>query len=418
MTSDKLKTFLPAIVLIVSAFALAYQFVDPAPPNTLTLSAGSKEGAYYRYAGLYRDYLEKRGITVNILESAGSQENVERLTAGEADVAFVQGGIAKPENNQLISLGSLYYEPLWVFMRKDVSIRSLLELKDKSIAVGFKGSGTRVLTLQLLKENGVGEHSAKLIDMGGNQAVEALLKGSVDIVFLVAGEKSDVVQKLNQNSQVKLLNFTRAEAYVRRIANLSSLNLPEGVLHLANNIPAHDTTLLATTATLLVNKHTHPALQGLLLQAAAYVHGGRSLFSNAGDFPTSRYSDMTLSKPAQHYYKSGPPFLQRYLPFWAATMIDRLKVMLLPFIALLLPLFKIMPPLYRWRVRSRIYRWYEELGRIDIALVEGGDETLIDELDRIENEIRKVHVPLSYADELYSLRLHLALIRDSVVKKG
>ena len=417
MNSDKLKTFLPALVLAVAAFILAYQFVDPAPPNTLTLSAGSKDGAYYKYAESYRGYLESRGIHVNILESAGSQENVERLTAGKVDVAFVQGGVASPKNTTLSSLGSLYYEPLWVFVRSDVSIKSLADLKGKSIAVGLEGSGTRVLSLQLLQENAVNGKNANLSSVAGGKAVDALLNGKVDAVFLVAGSRADTVQQLNQNAKVKLLSFTRAQAYTRRIPTLSLLNLPEGTLSLIKNIPAEDTTLLATTATLLVNKNTHPALQGLLMQAAAYVHGGRSLFSKAGEFPTSGYTAITLSKQAQRYYKSGPPFLQRYLPFWAATMIDRLKVMLLPFIALLIPLFKVMPPLYRWRVRSRIYRWYDELSRVDIALVEGVNQTLLDELDRIENEIRKVHVPLSYADELYSLRMHVALIRDNAGRK-
>lgn len=417
MNRDKLKTFLPALVITVGAFMLAYQFVDPAPPNTLTLSAGSKGGAYYAYAESYRDYLKQRGVSVRLLESAGSQENVERLSAGEADVAFVQSGIANPENNALTSLGSLYYEPLWVFVRADAGVKSLIDLKGKSVAVGSKGSGTRVLSVQLLKENGLSEHNTSLSSAGANKAADALLNGKVDAVFLVAGASAETVQMLNQSSRVKLLSFTRAEAYTRRISTLSSLSLPQGTLNLASNMPKKDTTLLAATATLLINKNTHPALQDLLLQAALYVHGGRTLFSHEGEFPTSHYSAITLSKEAQRYYKSGPPFLQRYLPFWAATLVDRLKVMLLPFVALLIPLFKVMPPLYRWRVRSRIYRWYDELGRIDIALAEGADQTMFDELDRIENEIRKVHVPLSYADELYSLRMHLALIRDAAKSK-
>jgi len=418
MSNDKLKTFLPALILTVAAFMLAYQFVDPAPPNTVTLSAGSKEGAYYKHAESYRDYLKQRGITVNILESAGSLENVERLSQGTADVAFVQSGIASPENSKLASLGSLYYEPLWVFVRADVHINSLIELKGKSIAIGPEGSGTRVLSLQLLQENGVDENNASLLAAGGSKAADALLSGKVDAVFLVAAANADMVLQLNHNAKVKLLSFDRAEAYTRRISTLSALSLPQGSLDLGANSPAQNIKLLAATATLLVNENIHPALQDLLMQTVAHVHGGRSLFSTAGEFPTSRYTAIPLSKEAERYYKSGPPFLQRYLPFWAATMVDRLKVMLLPFIALLIPMFKVMPPLYRWRVRSRIYRWYDELNRIDAALADSFDQTLLDDLDRIEADIRKIHVPLSYSDELYNLRMHLALIRDNVSKKG
>ncbi|NWF39083.1 TAXI family TRAP transporter solute-binding subunit [Mariprofundus sp. NF] len=410
---EKLKTFTPAVVLTLIGFMVAYQFVDPAPPNTLTFSAGSKEGAYYAHALAYRDYLKQRGITVTVLESAGSLENVESLSSGKADVAFVQSGIADPDNSKLSSLGSMYYEPLWVFVRADITITSLNELKGKSIAVGPQGSGTRVLSLQLLQENGVDESTATLLPLSGNAAADALNSGKIDAVFLVAAASADAVWTLNQNTNVKLLNFSRADAYTRRIATLSALTLPQGSLDLGTNEPKQDMKLLAATATLLVSETLHPALQDLLMQAATHVHGGRSLFSTAGEFPTPLYTALPLSKEASRYYKSGPPFLQRYLPFWAATLLDRLKVMLLPFIALLIPLFKVMPPLYRWRVRSRIYRWYDELNRIDEALGSGFDQSQLDELDRIESEIRKVHVPLSYSDELYNLRMHLVLIRES-----
>lgn len=416
MIGDKLKTLLPGLLLVLLGFVVAYQFVDPAPPSTLTFSAGSKQGAYYAHALAYRDYLERRGITVHVLESAGSEENVTRLEKGEADVAFVQSGIAAPDNGALSSLGSMYYEPLWVFVRAGSRTRALNSLKGAVIAVGPQGSGTRVLSLQLLKENGVDESNTTLLPLSGSNAAAALLAGDVDAVFLVASATADTAWQLNGNDKVKLLSFDRAEAYTRRIATLSGLHLPEGSLDLLTNTPAQDMKLLAATATLMVKADLHPALQDQLMQAATFVHGGRSLFSVAGEFPTPLYAGMPLSKEAVRYYKSGPSFLQRYLPFWAATLVDRLKVMLLPFIALLIPLFKVMPPLYRWRVRSRIYRWYDELNRIDEALGDGFEQALLDELESIESEIRKVHVPLSYADELYSLRMHLALIRKSAEK--
>ncbi|GAV20045.1 hypothetical protein MMIC_P1006 [Mariprofundus micogutta] len=417
MIGDKLKTILPALLLTLLGFAVAYQFVDPAPPSELTFSAGSKQGAYYAHALAYRDYLKQRGITVNILESAGSLENVERLKSAGADVAFVQSGIADPEDVELMSLGSMYYEPLWVFVRANSPFKSLNALKGASVAVGAEGSGTRVLSLQLLKENGVDASNSSLLPESGSDAIASLLTGRVDAVFLVASARAETVYQLNRNAKVRLLDFDRADAYTRRIPTLSALTLPQGALDLGRDEPRQDMQLLAATATLMVNANLHPALQDLLMQAAAHVHGGRSLFSTAGEFPTALYTALPLSKEAERYYKSGPSFLQRYLPFWAATLVDRLKVMLLPFIALLIPLFKVMPPLYRWRVRSRIYRWYEELSRIDEALADGFDQTLLDELDRIETDIRQVHVPLSYADELYNLRMHLSLIRDSAEKE-
>jgi len=416
MSKDTLKIYAPAIILAVLAFALAYQFVDPAPPSSLTFSAGQPGGAYFAYAERYRDFLQQRGIAVNILKSAGSMENIQRLKANTADIAFVQSGLVTTSQQQLLSLGSMYFEPLWVFVRHDLNVHFLRDLKGTKIAVGMAGSGTRALATRLLKDNGIDENNASLYDMTSAAAARALQHAQVDAVFIVSAASNNTVQALQKSSDIRLLNIARAEAYTRRIDSLSAIELPQGALDLARNMPTEDVAMLASTATLVVNKHLHPALQDMIMQAAAAIHAGHSLFAAAGTFPTSRFTGMDLSDEAARFYKSGPPFLQRFLPFWAATMVDRLKVMLLPFIALLIPLFKVLPPLYRWRIRSRIYRWYEELGNIDTALDDGFNQSLLTDLERIETEIRKVHVPLSYAEELYDLRLHLALVREQVEK--
>jgi len=420
MSGDKLKVYIPAILLAIMGFVIAFQFVDPAPPSTLTFSAGQAGGAYQAYAERYRDYLKPYGIDVKVLTSAGSIENIERLKNGNADVAFVQSGIAK-STDHLRSLGSMYYEPLWVFVRADMPIQFLRDLKGKRIAIGLPGSGTRALGMQLLRQNGIDESNTTLLPLTATDAAKALIAAQmgevqVDAAFMVSAASSKAVQDLQQQADVHLIPIVRANAYTRRMHALSSVLLPQGALNLARNIPATDTALLASTATLMINADLHPALQALMMQAAADIHAGESLFANAGVFPSARHAGIDLSKVAQNYYKSGPPFLQRFLPFWAATLVDRLKVMLLPFIALLLPLMKIMPPLYRWRIRSRIYRWYDELHRIDTKLANRFNQALLDDLERIESEIRKVHVPLSYAEELYDLRLHVALIRDQAEK--
>jgi len=418
MSTDKLKIYLPALMLALLGFAIAYQFVDPAPPSSLVFSAGQKGGVYYAYAERYRDYLKQRGISVEIRESAGSVENAQRLKSGQADIAFVQSGIVANDNQQLQSLGSMYYEPLWVFVRRGLDVHLLRDLKGQRIAIGLKGSGTQALAMQLLKDNGVDAGNSTLSSYATATAASALMQGKLDALFVVSAAANSSVQALQNNDAVHLLSITRSDAYTRRIDALSSVRLPQGALNLALNIPAQDTQLLASTATLIIRENLHPALQGLIMQAASAIHRGRSLFAGAGTFPAPHRTGLPLSKTAAHYYTSGPPFLQRFLPFWAATLVDRLKVMLLPFIALLLPLFKVLPPLYRWRIRSRIYRWYEELGNIDTALADGFSPALLDDIERIEMEIRKVHVPLSYAQELYDLRLHLALVREQVEKEN
>ncbi|MDX8396686.1 MAG: TAXI family TRAP transporter solute-binding subunit [Mariprofundaceae bacterium] len=416
---DKLKIYLPAILLAFAGFILTYQFVGPEPSSNLRFSAGQKDGAYYAYAKRYQSLLKNSGINVEILESSGSLENIERLQQDSADIAFVQSGTT-PQQNQadLASLGSMYHEPLWIFVRPDLNIHYISDLKGKKIAIGLKGSGTQLLARQLLSDNGVNESNSRLISISSANASKAILQKalSFDAIFIVSSAQNTSIKTLQSSSKLKLLNMPRAEAYTRIHPYLSPLSMPQGVLNLAENIPTENIQLLATTATLMIHQNLHPALQGLIMQTAQQIHREHQLISSTSSFPSPLYSDVALSPSAKRFYKSGPPFLQRFLPFRAATLVDRLKVMLLPLLALLLPLIKIMPPLYRWRIRSRIYRWYEKLSQIDSALNDGFSETLLSDLDKIEAEIRKVHVPLSYAVELYDLRLHLALVREQLEK--
>lgn len=417
---ERLSTIGLPILLTLIGFMVAYQFVDPAPPTSFTLTTGQLDGSYYRFGGQYKTFLEQHGVSINVTSSAGSIENLERLKEGKADAAFIQGGIASGKaSDKLLFLGSLYYEPLWVFHRNSVVVERLSDLRNKRVAVGPEGSGTRAIALQLLADNGIDPEN--LSPLSGQQAVDALADEKIDAVFLVTSASSMLVNHLLHSHGVTLMNFERAEGYTRKHPFLSAISLPEGAIDMAANIPSKNIQLLAPTATLVVQSTLHPALQTLLLQAANQSHSQHGLFEEPKEFPSPLYGDLPISEDAARYYKSGPPFLQRYLPFWAAIMVDRLKVMLLPLIALLLPLIKVMPPIYRWRIRSRIYQHYKELSQIDHKLHQplSPDElkTYIERLEEIEDEVRQTHVPLSYSEEAYHLRAHLTLVRSQAEKK-
>lgn len=410
-------------LVAIFAFWVAYQFVEPAPPSHIVMSTGGAHGAYYLFGQQYRDILARDRITVEVLTSAGSVENIKRLEGktDEVEIAFVQGGTSRPENIQnLVSLGSLYYEPLWVFYRDGQQVHRLTDLNGRRIAVGVQGSGTRSLSIRLLEENGINDAPTVLSSLGGQNAVNALVQGEVDVAFFIASPRAPVVQKLLMASGIKLMSFERAEAYTRTHRYLSSITLPQGVIDLRKNIPPGDTTVLAATANLVVRKDFHPALVDLLLQAAKHIHGPGGLFERQGEFPSPKYLEFPLSDEAQRYYKRGPSFLRRVLPFWAATFVDRTIVLLIPFIALLFPLFKVVPPVYRWRVRSKIYRWYKHMKDVDLGLQDEQSperlRTLVAELDRIEGEVNKITTPLSYASQLYDLRLHIELLRERLEK--
>ncbi|MFQ5961360.1 MAG: TAXI family TRAP transporter solute-binding subunit, partial [Candidatus Methylomirabilales bacterium] len=296
----------------------------------------------------------------------------------------------------------------------------LPELAGKKIAVGERGSGTRSVALQVLKDNAVGRSPTTLSSVGGTSAAAALLRGDIDAAFFIASPRSSTVHKLLIASEISLMSFDRAEAYTRIHHYLSRVTLPQGVIDLQKNVPPVDTTLIAATANLVVRKDFHPALVDLLLQAATEVHGAGNLFERPGEFPSPKYLEFPLSNEAARFYRRGPSFLRRYLPFWAATFVDRMIVMLIPFIALLIPLFRILPPTYRWRMRSRIYRWYKNVKAVDVRLRnEHAPEQLKElmaELDRIEDEANKISTPPAYADRLYTLRVHINLVRGKLLE--
>jgi TRAP transporter TAXI family solute receptor len=411
----------PAVLLGCIALLIAYQFVDPAPPDRITIATGGPNGAYYAFAERYREILARDGVTLELRVTDGSVENIALLESPDAgvDVAFVQGGTGGyATGNTLRSLASLYYEPLWLFSNEANSFSTSSDLFGKRVSIGPAGSGTRALVLELVEDAGISENKIHISDLTGKAAVDALKAGTLDVMMLVASPQSDLVQELLRSDGVSLQSFARAEAYTRRHRYLSKLTLPEGAIDLSENLPSADVGLLAPTANLVADHNLHPALVDLLLEAANGVHGEGGLFEQPGAFPSPRLLVFPLNEEARRYFASGPPFLRRTLPFWAATLIDRLTVMLLPLIAIIIPLVRIMPPLYKWRVRRRVYKWYKELRKLERGIQDGvHDDDLAEyqsELDRIDTDVKKVKIPWAYAEELYQLRLHIRYVREGL----
>jgi TRAP transporter TAXI family solute receptor len=413
------------VILVAGlGFWVAFQFVQPAPPTRIVITTGGESGAYYHYAQRYAAILARDGITLEVRTSAGSLENVERLEKGEAQVGFVQGGAVAPreegaEESALRSLGSMYYEPVWVFYRSAKRLDRLTDLQGKRIAIGQEGSGVRQLALQLLAANEI-KDAEKLLPQSGLAAAEALQQGRIDAAFIIAAESAPVVQVLLRSPGVKVMNFALADAYTRLFPFLTRLTMPHGVADLVRDYPPEDIKLLAPTANLVIREDLHPALQSLLLQAASEIHGKSGFFQSAGEFPSYKDAMLPLSPDAARYFKSGPPFLQRYLPFWLAVLVDRLIVLLIPVFALLIPLLKIAPALYSWRVRSKVFRCYGELRFLEEDLRHRFDRARLPEyrarLEALDEEARGLHVPLAFTDLVYTLREHVNLVRRALIK--
>ena len=417
------------LILLISAagFVATYLlFVEPPPPHKIVIAAGNKNGAYFRFAQEYAERLKRDGLTLEVRETAGSVENLRLLGEDESGVAIaiVQSGVASPEEAQrFYAIGSLYHEPLWVFYRSESRLERLSQLTGKRIGVGPVGSGTHAIAMRLLAANGVvaAESSAKdsrasLVEDDVATAARSLQKGELDAAFFVASFEAEYVQSLLSDRGVRLLSFDQREAYHRRFRFLAPVTVPAGMVNLGQNLPGQDVALVAPTAMLVIRKEFHPALVPLLLTAATRVHGNGDELSDPGEFPSDSYCDLPISEDAKRYYKSGQPMLQQLLPFWLASLIDRAKVMLIPLVMLMMPLFKAAPPLLRWRTRRKIYRWYSDLRTIDQKLVGGLSDAALDlELGRlkgIEHQVAFVDVPLSYMEEFYHLRLHLVMLQE------
>jgi TRAP transporter TAXI family solute receptor len=383
------------------------------------MATGGEDGAYYFFGRQYRDILARQQVTLEVRRTSGSGENIALLQAAEVDVAFVQSGVwdaAAPTS--LVALTSVYLEPLWLFYHRDLEVKRLPDLRGKRLAMGPEGSGTRAMALQLLRDNAMLPPAVEILSLSGPKAVQALRRGEADAVFVVASAQAPVVRTLFKVEEAVLMPFERAEAYTRVHRFLAGVTLPEGAIDFATNVPPHDVPLLAPAATLVVRHNFHPALVSLLIQAAEEVHGQGDLFAQPGQFPSPHHLDFPLSPEARRYFESGPSFLRRYLPFWIATLIERMLVMCLPLVALFIPLVRFLPPLYQWRVRSRIYRWYGDILAVDPEW-QAGDrpEQYADDLrtlDRLEAEVARLSVPLAFADQLYNLRMHIELVRQRV----
>ncbi len=424
---DLLLSAGPLAFLAVGLVALAYWWLQPNPPRRVTLATGPAQSAYAEFGQRYRKALAADGIDVLLLESEGSSANLQLLREGRADLAFVQGGTGelRPEDaGNLESLGSLFVEPIWLFYRDDTARRvsangrlaSLAQLRGLRVNVGTPGSGVPTLMDTLLEANRVDPARVHRTQLGQTPATVDFLAGRLDALVFASAPESLMVQMLLQTPGVRLMDFPQNEAYARRFPFLTPVTLPRGVVDLAGNVPSSDVRLVASTTSLLAREGTHPALLQLFAQSAQTLHGGAGWFNRAREFPNTRHSEVPIAAEGERAINGSPPLLQRYLPFWIANLVERMWLVLGVLLAAMLPLSRIVPPLYQFRVRSRVFRWYGRLREIEDQFETGSmpPPELLAQLARLETQVEKVSVPLSYADELYALRHHIQIVRQKV----
>jgi TRAP-type uncharacterized transport system substrate-binding protein len=427
---DVLATAGPFVLVALLLLIGAYFVLQPNPPRRVVLATGPEQSDYAEFAKRYAAVLKRHDITVDLRATEGSSANRRLLRdpKEKVDFGFVRGGSSeairaeeeKGTGLPLVALGSLFFEPVWVFYRKEAAaklpgktLQRLDQLRGWRVNAGMKGAGSANLFNKLLVANGLEREDVKFDRLDPTHAAIALFNKELDALVLVSAPESPILQMLLRSPGIDLFEFSQAEAYSRRLGYLSAVTLPRGVADLAHDVPARNISLVAPTSMLVAREGTHPALMQLFVQAAHEIHAEPGWFARTGQFPSKEDIEFPLAPEAERYFKNGPPLMQRYLPFWLANLIERMWVVLFSIIAILIPLGRVVPPLYNFRIRSRVFRWYRQLRQIENSLVAGTVPSVefVEELDRLDAKVERISVPLSYADELYSLRSHIALVR-------
>jgi TRAP-type uncharacterized transport system substrate-binding protein len=422
---DLAQTLGPVVVVSALVIFAALHFVRPAPPRALTIASGVPGSRFNLVAQRYQKILARNGITLKIVTTQGSQDNLNRMLASDThlDIALVQAGISDVgETGDLISLGSVFYVPLTIFYRNPTALDRLSQLAGRRIAIGPPGSGTRSLALALLKANEINAQGpTQLLDLEGEAARKALLGQQADAIFLTGDSAApETIREMLHTPGIRLFDFSQADAYVRRFHYLNKLELPPGAFDLGENLPPTAINMLAPTVELLAHSSLHPALSDLMIEAATEVHGGATLLQYAGQFPAPLVHDFPISADATRYYKSGKSLAYRYLPFWVASLLDRTVVVLLPTLLVVIPLLRYLPALYHWRIKSRIDRRYRQLMALERGLL--GDLSaeqralFIDRLAQIEKSVIALRMPGSHAEALYVLREHMQFVRENLAR--
>lgn len=411
-----------AVLLAVAVWG-ALHFLASATPRHIVLASGAPDGMYHAYTQRYKEILARDGVTVEERMTDGAAENLQLLLdpKSRVDVAFAQGGVAPPNTPSIEMLATLYYEPLWLFYPRSVPFTKVTDLLYRRIAIGKPGSGTRVFAEPLLAANGITPLNTQQVSLGAIESLRALQRGEIDFAVLVGPVQAPAIWQALHDPSLKVAPFVRADAYERRFPYISKLRLPQGTVELAQNIPDTDITLIGTKSMLVARPDFPPALINLLLDAAHEIHGGQGYFEAANEFPGTARLDLDVSLAAERHKQFDPNLLHRYMPFWAATLIERLIILVVPLLVILVPLINYLPQLLRWRVRSRIFRLYGELKLLerDVHSHKGPSPTekWLQDLDRIEHSAQAIKTPVSFASEAYTLREHIRLVRRAVQAK-
>jgi TRAP-type uncharacterized transport system substrate-binding protein len=422
---DLLRTALTGALVTAACLSLSFLFLEPIPPRKIVLASGPEFSLYHQQAQRYKEVLAREGVTIEERLTEGAGENLRLLLDRKSgvDIAFLPGGLARPpETDSLVMIASLYYEPLWIFVRRGERIDSLAALAGKRVATGLPGSGTHALTRSLLAASDVTAGNTSLVPIPADHSQAALKNGEVDAVLAVGGARTPVLHAALTDPALELVSLAQADAYPRRFPFLTRRTLPAGAIDFMPLVPAREVTLVSSKAMLVGRDDLHPAITNLLLETIRDEHDDQGLFESPNEFPNVEQVDLRVSPDAIRHRRFGPNLAYRYVPFWVAAFLERFVIIVVPLLVVLLPMLNYLPQFLRWRVRSHIYRWYGELKLLEHEVHSRAGELpfkrWLADLDRIQHAAEQVSTPESFASEVYTLREHIDLVRRTVLAKA
>jgi TRAP-type uncharacterized transport system substrate-binding protein len=410
-----------AIIALVVVGWLALEYFVPSPPTRIIIGAGGKGTTFEYFGERYRQRFARAGIDLTVRQTAGALENLRLLKDPKSggQIGFLTGGISNSEEAlNLSSMGLIFNVPFWIFYRSSETLADLSQLRGKRIAVGPEGSGARYTAERLLSKANIDATTAILLPFSGNAAVDALIDGRADVAFIVGGSDAPSVRKLLTNPKLRLMNFSTAEALTRIFPDLVRLVLPKGAIEIDPPNPPNDVMLVGTTAKVLIRDDLHPAIVQLLAQIMKEEHQGAGLFQRKGEFPVTEDPEFPVSRIATDYYKNGPSFLARYLPFWMTVYAQRTIAFIVATLAIVFPVFGFAPRLYEWLIHQRLRKVYRRLRVLEIV---SQSELAAPQIKALENELAEIDravraVPMRHADLYFMLRYHLDQTRSRLAK--
>jgi TRAP-type uncharacterized transport system substrate-binding protein len=416
---------LTAIVVIGGIVWLALIYFIPTPPSKVVMATAFKGASFDYYGRQYKEIFARSHVQLELRETAGALENLKLLQDPNTDVqiAFVTGGLSDAKHAPgVLSLGTVYDQPFWIFYSSSQpQLDQLSQLKGKRIAVGPVGSATRYMAEQVLAKGGVNSETASFLPFAGSAADKALNDGQIDAVWIIGVPEATAVQSFLRNPNVRPMNFPMGDAFTRIFPDLARMTLPQGTIDIEQVIPSSDVALIGTKAKVLIRRDLHPEIVQLLLQTMKEVHGGADLFHRSGDYPNGSDSEYIVASTATEFYKNGPSFMQRHLPLWLSTHVQRAIAILVTGIAIGVPLIHFVPQSYNWMTRRRLFFWYAQLRALERSFDSSTNHKhlvhTLTEIERIDDAVSKIHFPLTFADQVYTLRSHIDFVRQKIASR-